>query len=96
MISEEAPAGAGLRWDRGRTDTGGFVEEEGQGWEGGRPMGAGWAMEACRAGSGGGESGFQTGRVGGDMVGGGDEGTERRIFQQSELHVGHLNRHGML
>lgn len=74
--TEEEVAEADPQEDRGRMDTGAFAEEEVHGREEGRSMGADWAMEACRAGSGGGENGFPMGRVGGAMAGDGGEATE--------------------
>lgn len=70
-------AEVGCRWARGRMDTEAFAEEEAPDREEGRLMGDGWATEAYRAGSGGGESEFPMDRVGGGMAGAEGEGTDR-------------------
>lgn len=67
----------GRRWVPGKMDTGAFAEEEAPDREEGRPTGDGWGTEAYRAGSGGGESGFPMGRVGGGMAEDGGEGIDR-------------------
>lgn len=92
VISEEGAAEADRRWDQGRMGTGAFAGEEVRGREEARSMGGGWAMEACRVGSGGGENGFRMDLVGGAMVGDGGEGTEpvappaRKGFNERDLH----------